>query len=77
MFDAGVKAKELRKGTKLRRQIGTIIYDHDKVGAKGPRNVNVYLPMIDPAIKSTEDYCSWPDDEKRKSNVNFEYHEQK
>ena len=52
--------------------MGTIIYPADKLGDKGPRKLEVYLPLIEEDETPTT-YVSWKDDELKKSNVFFEY----
>jgi len=64
----GVKGDE-------RRNMATIIYPPDKFGDKNPRKLEVYLPMITDQMQTT--YSSWPDTEIRKSNIFFEYNQQK
>ena len=56
--------------------MGTIIYPADKLGDKGPRKLEVYLPLIEEDETPTT-YVSWKDDELKKSNVFFEYSQQK
>jgi hypothetical protein len=52
-----------------------VVYPPDKFGDKNPRKLEVYLPMI-PELKPTT-FFSWPDDEYKKSNIYFEYNQQK
>ena len=49
IFDKGLKRSDMKlgQGKELeRRQLGTIIYPQDKLGDKGPRKMNVYVPHI-------------------------------
>ena len=59
----------------MRRQFGTIIYSEtDKMGKKVPRNIDCYLPQIPLDSNSIR---SWPDTDKRKQDIAFEYQQQK
>ena len=59
----------------MRRQFGTIIYSEtDKMGKKVPRNIDCYLPQIPLDSNSIR---SWPDTDKRKQDISFEYQQQK
>lgn len=61
IFDTGINPADVnKKGVEgpERRQFGTIVYSKDKYGDKNPREMKVYLPMID---DSTTNYMSWPD----------------
>lgn len=59
----------------IRRQLGTINYQEDKFGAKGPRRLEVFLPLIDPN-DSNPSVASWDDDESKKSAILLEYQAQ-
>jgi hypothetical protein len=58
-----------------RRQYATIIYPPDKFGDKNPRKLEVYLPLITERQPTT--FHSWPDNDLKKSNIYFEYNQQK
>lgn len=77
IFDNGLKSTDMKPGVKgvERRQYGTIVYPPDKFGDKNPRKLEVYLPMV--LEKRPTQYHSWPDNEYKKSNIFFEYNQQK
>lgn len=78
IFDTGCNPADLKKQKSPegveRRQYGTVIYAPDKFGDKNPRKMEVYLPMI---TCDNQNLMSWPDDELKKSNLYFEYNQQK
>ena len=69
VYDKGLKSTDLKPGSKgvLRRQLGTILYVPDKIGSKGPRAVEVYLPTIN--TKDGSKLTSWDDTDSKKSFV--------
>jgi len=64
-----LKEKDLKPGGKgvLRRQLGTILYVPDKIGSKGPRAVEVYIPTIN--TKEASKCTSWDDTDSKKSFI--------
>ena len=74
IYDTGANPEDFKKkGGKLRRQCGTIIYNGDKKGLEVARKMQGYLPTVD---MSTQPHSSptWPDDANlKKANIGFEY----
>lgn len=80
IFDTGIKKNEVKAGqvnNLVRKQYGSIIYNSDKYGNKGPRQIEVYLPLVDDESMHNQQIMSWPDDELKKQNIHFEYQQQK
>ena len=80
IFDTGIKKNEVKAGqvnNLIRKQYGSIIYNSDKYGNKGPRQIEVYLPLVDDESMQKQQTMSWPDDELKKQNIHFEYQQQK
>mmetsp|Transcript_33536 Transcript_33536/g.51551 ORF Transcript_33536/g.51551 Transcript_33536/m.51551 type:complete len:132 (-) Transcript_33536:376-771(-) len=79
IYDDGLNPKDateakLNEGEVLRRKYGCIHYsDKDKEGRKVERNMDVYIPDIDQEGVSV---YTWPDGEKRRNNIQFEYEQQ-
>lgn len=72
LYDSGAKdQKELDKMKgkgALRKQLGMVFYQEDNLGVKGPRRLEVYLPLIDPKDPNPTFAC-WEDDESKKQTI--------
>ena len=75
LYDDGLNPKDdkvkIIQGGRARNQFGTVIYsDKDKFGKKVPRNMDVFIPMID---HKGDFITSWPDTDARKGDILMEY----
>ena len=74
MYDTGVKKEEMKPGTNLKRQFGTIVYKKEtNYGVKGTRRIEAYLPLL--GYGSTYyKTMSWLDNpDTKKEHIAFEY----
>ena len=77
MYDSGVKKEDMKPGTSLKRQFGTIVYKKEtNYGVKGTRRIEAYLPLIGYG-KEIDKPMSWLDEpDTKKEHIAFEYSKQ-
>lgn len=47
LYDDGVNPKKEKGIERVRREYGTIEYETNVLGSKGPRRMRVFLPLVD------------------------------
>lgn len=47
LYDDGENPKSAKDQNSIRREYGTIEYETNVLGSKGPRRMKVFLPMVD------------------------------
>lgn len=65
IYDQGENPKKAKSDSEIRRELGSVLYESNVLGSKGPRKMRVLIPAID----KEDNICTWKPIEKEDSMI--------